>query len=67
MFCSVSWHRAPVAQDWFDPRVGQYSLRSLMAVNATRFVPSLTAVYGFDDGNVRKQPMDWKEYCAEYW
>ena len=28
---------------------------------------SLTAVHCFDDGYVEKQPVAWKEYCAEYW
>ena len=28
---------------------------------------SLTAVHCFDVGYVGKQPVDWKEYCAEYW
>ena len=28
---------------------------------------SLTAVRCFDNGYVGKQPVAWKEYCAEYW
>ena len=28
---------------------------------------SLTAVRCFDNGYVEKQPVAWKEYCAEYW
>ena len=28
---------------------------------------SLTAVSVFDNGYVGKQPVAWKEYCAEYW
>ena len=27
----------------------------------------LTAVCCFDNGYVGKQPVAWKEYCAEYW
>ena len=27
---------------------------------------SLTAVHCFDNGYVGKQPVAWKEYCAEY-
>ena len=27
----------------------------------------LTAVRCFDNGYVGKQPLAWKEYCAEYW
>ena len=28
---------------------------------------SLTAVQCLDNGHVGKQPVAWKEYCAEYW
>ena len=28
---------------------------------------SLTAVRCFDNGYMRKQPVAWKEYCAEHW
>ena len=28
---------------------------------------SLTAVRCLDNGYMRKQPVAWKEYCAEYW
>ena len=28
---------------------------------------SLTTVCCFDSGYVGKQPVAWKEYCAEYW
>ena len=28
---------------------------------------SLTAVWCFDNAYVGKQPVAWKEYCAEYW
>ena len=28
---------------------------------------SLTAVHCFDNGYVGKQPVAWKEHCAEYW
>ena len=43
---------------WFDSRLSQYSFRELMTV---------TAVRCFDNGYVGKQPVAWKEYCAEYW
>ena len=49
---------------WFDPRLGQYSFRGLMTVIATFL---FTAVRYFDIGYVGKQPVAWKEYCAEYW
>ena len=32
-----------------------------------RIHSSLTAVYCFDRGYVGKQPVGWKENCAEYW
>ena len=32
-----------------------------------RIHPSLTAVRCFDNGYMGKQPVAWKEYCAEYW
>ena len=37
-----------------------------MIVIATGFIP-LTAGHFFYNGYVGKQPMAWKEYCAEYW
>ena len=27
----------------------------------------LSAVHCFDNGYVGKEPVAWKEYCAEYW
>ena len=47
---------------WFDPRRFQYSFRGLMIIIATGFIP----VRSFDNGYVGKQPVVWKEYCAEY-
>ena len=35
--------------------------------NCDRIHSSLTAVRCFDNGYVGKQPVAWKEYCAEYW
>ena len=32
-----------------------------------RIHSSLTAVRCFDNGYVGKQPVAWKEYCAEHW
>ena len=37
-----------------------------MIVIAIGFI-HLTAVHCFDKGNVGRQPVAWKEYCAEYW
>ena len=53
---------------WFDPRLGQYSFRGLMIVCQSNMIhSSLTAVLCFYNGFVGKQPVAWKEYCAEYW
>ena len=30
-------------------------------------MPLKNAVCCFDNGYVEKQPVAWKEYCAEYW
>ena len=35
--------------------------------HCNRIHSSLTAVHCLDNGYVRKQPVDWKEYCVEYW
>ena len=32
-----------------------------------RIRSSLTTVHCFNNGYVGKQPVAWKEYCAEYW
>ena len=50
---------------WFDPRLGQYSFRRLMIVIQKGFIP-VTAVRCFDISYVGKQPVVWKECCAEY-
>ena len=52
---------------WFDPRLRPISFRGLMIVIATGFIPLSSADHCFDDGYVGKQPVAWKEYCAEYW
>ena len=53
---------------WFDPWLGHYFFRRLMIVIATGFIPlSLTALNCFDNGYLGKQPVTWKEYCAECW
>ena len=51
---------------WFDPRLAQYSFRGLMIAICDRIHFSLTAVRCFDNDYVGKQPVAWKEYCAEY-
>ena len=32
-----------------------------------RIHSSITAVHSFDDRYIGKQPLAWKELCAEYW
>ena len=59
-----TWEQEVAA--WFAPLLGQYSFRGLMIVIAIGFIP-LTAVRCFDNGYVGKQPVAWKEYCAENW
>ena len=49
---------------WFDPRLG---LPRIDDSHCDRIHSSLTAVHCFDNGFVGKQPVAWKEYCAEYW
>ena len=55
----------------FDPRLGQYSFRGLMIVISTGSIllsplsiVSLSTVFLFFLG---KQPVAWKDYCADYW
>ena len=49
---------------WFDSRLGQYFFRRLMS-HCGRIISTLTAVGCFDNDNVGKQPVAWKEYCVE--
>ena len=50
----------------FDPRLGQYSFRGLMIVIATGFIPLSPLSVVSNNGYLGKQPVAWKEYCAEY-
>ena len=50
----------------FDPLLGQYSFQRMMIVIVTGFIP-FTAVHCFHNGYVGKQPVAWKECCADYW
>ena len=38
-----------------------------MIVIATGFIPLSPLSVCFDNGYVGKQPVAWREYCAEYW
>ena len=53
---------------WLDPLLGQYSLRGLMIVNATGFIPFLLSPLSVISTVVmwEKQSVAWKEYSAEY-
>ena len=53
---------------WFDPRLGQYSLRGLMIVIATGFIPfSPLSVVSTMVMWENSHPVAGKEYCAKYW
>ena len=51
---------------WFDPCSANI-LPKIDDSHCDRIHSSLTAVRYFDNGYVGKQPVAWKEYCAEYW
>ena len=48
------------------PSLGNILLR-IDDSHCDRIHSSLTAVRCFDNGYVGKQPVAWKEYCAECW
>ena len=52
---------------WFDLQLDQYSFRGLMKVIATRFIPLSLLSVASTMFMWKKQPVDWKEYCAEFW
>ena len=52
---------------WPDSQLGQYSFQGLMIVIATGFIPLSPLVRCFDNSYLGKQPVVWKDYCAEYW
>ena len=52
----------------FDPWLDQYSFFPRIDANHCDSIhSSVIAVPSFDNGYVEKQPVAWKEYCAEYW
>ena len=51
---------------WFDPCSANI-LPKIDDSHCDRIHFSLSAVRYFDNGYVGKQPVAWKEYCAEYW
>ena len=54
--------RPPATELWDSPRATNIFMSRCDRINS-----SLTAVRCFDNGYVGKQPVAWKEKCAEYW
>ena len=52
---------------WFHPWLGQYSFRGSNSSHCNRIHSSLIAFRCLDNGYLGKQPVAWKENCAEYW
>ena len=53
---------------WFDPRLGQsWFFQRIDDSHCDKIYSSLTAIHCLDNGYLGKQPVAWKEYCAEYW
>ena len=53
---------------WFSPLLCQYCFWGQIMVIATGFIPlSLLSIVSTIELYVGKQPLAWKEYCAEYW
>ena len=50
---------------WFDPLLNP--VPRIDDSHCDRIHSSLTVVRCFDNSYVGKQPVAWKEYCAEYW
>ena len=53
--------------DWFNPRARPVFFPRIDDSHCNIVQFSFTAVHCFDNGYVGKQPLTWKEYCAEYW
>ena len=51
---------------WFEARLCQYSFQELIIVITTGFIP-LSLLSVVNNRYMRKQPVAWKPYCAEYW
>ena len=52
---------------WCEPPVRPIFFPGIDDSHCDRFHSSLTAVRCFNNDYVRKQPVAWEEYCAEYW
>ena len=51
---------------WFEPSDRPIFFPRIDDNRCDRIRSSLTAVHCFEDANVEKQPVAWKENCAEY-
>ena len=51
---------------WFDPRALPVFFPKIGVSLFDKIHSSLTAVHCFGKGYFGKQPVAWKEYCAEY-
>ena len=52
---------------WFDPPAQPIFFPRTDDSHCDRIHFSLITVHCFDNGYLGKQPVAWKEYCAEYW
>ena len=52
---------------WFDPLLGPIFFPWIDDNHWDRIYSSLTSFRCFENGYVGKEPVAWKEYCAEYW
>ena len=59
---SLQYRRFENRGHWFEPSARPVFLMIVIAIHSSR-----TAVRCFDNSYVGKQPVDWKEYCAEFW
>ena len=64
MVASKTWQ---TGRRWFESPARPIIFPRIDDSHCDRILASLTAVHCFDDAYVRKQPVAWKEYCAEYW
>ena len=71
--CSLMCRKlSPIAQSVALPTLARSPARPIFfpGINdrhCDRIDSSLTTLHCFDSGYVGKQPVAWKEYCAEYW
>ena len=52
---------------WFEPLTWPIFFPRIDDIHCNRIQSTLTTVHCFYDGYVGKQPVAWKEYCAECW